>query len=272
MGGIEDSEPPLKRIKGPLGESNSFSEEPSCSLGDVMARPLTSQGDGETISSKGVIRRSEFVRIITRALYSLGYNRSGALLEEESGIPLHSPVVNSFLKQVMNGSWDEGVATLHMIGLSDEPVVKSASFLIYEQKFLELLRKENVNAALDTLRNEIVPLRINTTRVHELASCIISPSKSVVLGISGQDTDGAKSRSKFLEKLEKLLPPSVMIPERRLEHLVEKALDVQRDSCVFHNASDSDLSLFLDHQCGRNQIPSKTLQVRMCSVPTFLYF
>lgn len=278
MGGIEDSEPPLKRVKGPVAESKNFAEDSSvteslvCSLGDMMARPLTSQGDEETIGSKGVIKKSEFIKIITRALYSLGYDKSGALLEEESGIPLHSSVVNLFMQQVMDGKWDESVATLHMIGLLDEKTIKSASFLILEQKFLELLRVDKVSAAVNTLRNEIVPLQINISRVHELAACIISPSHSTAVGLSGQDTEGAKSRSRFLEELQKLLPASVIIPERRLEHLVERALDVQRDSCLFHNTLDSDLSLYSDHHCGRNQIPSQTLQVRLGSGLILLYF
>ncbi|KAK5835727.1 hypothetical protein PVK06_011428 [Gossypium arboreum] len=197
MGVAEDSEPPLKRVKGPLEESKSLPEDHStaksvsCSLGDQMARPLTSQGDGETIGSQGVIRKAEFIKIITRALYSLGYDKSGALLEEESGIPLHSSVVNLFMGQVTNGKWDDSVATLRTIGLSDE-IMKSASFLILEQKFLELLKMEKVAVALDTLRNEIVPLHVNLDRVHKLASCIISPSQCIRLGISGQDTEGTK--------------------------------------------------------------------------------
>ncbi|KAK3198040.1 hypothetical protein Dsin_021455 [Dipteronia sinensis] len=76
------------------------------------------------------------------------------------------------------------------------------------------------------------------------------------------DNEGAKSRSEFLTKLQKLLPPSIVIPEKRLEHLVESALDVQQDSCAFHNTLDSDLSLYSNHRCGRNRIPSPTLQVR----------
>ncbi|XVE49674.1 hypothetical protein DITRI_Ditri01bG0100200 [Diplodiscus trichospermus] len=267
MGVIEDSEPPLKRVKVPLEESKSLPEDPStagsvsCSLGDQMARPLSSQGDGETVGSQCVIKKAEFIKIITRALYSLGYDKSGALLEEESGIPLHSSVVNLFMQQVTDGKWDDSVATLHLIGLSDETIVNSASFLILEQKFLELLKMEKIAAALDTLRNEIVPLHVNLNRVHELAACTISPLHCVRLGISGQDTEGMKSRSKILEKLQKLLPAAIMIPEKRLEHLVERALDIQREACVFHNTSDSDLSLYSDHQCGKNQIPSQTLQI-----------
>ncbi|XP_010256454.1 PREDICTED: WD repeat-containing protein 26 isoform X2 [Nelumbo nucifera] len=226
-----------------------------------MARPLPSQGDEQMVGSKGLIERGEFVRIITKALYSLGYERSGALLEEESGIPLHSSMVNLFRQQLLDGSWDESVDTLHKIGLADEGIVKSASFLIFEQKLFELLDKKKVMDALKTLRMEIAPLGINKDRVHELSTCIVSPSQSVLLGCPSQEVVSAKSRMKLLEKLQKLLPPTVMIPERRLEHLIEQALNVQRESCVFHNSLDSVLSLYSDHQCGKDQIPSRTLQV-----------
>ncbi|XP_043688903.1 WD repeat-containing protein 26 homolog [Telopea speciosissima] len=267
MGGVEDDEPPTKRVKVSSGElrsllNNSSLTEPLVgSLGDLMARPLPSQGDEEMVGTKGIIKRVEFVRIITKALYSLGYEKSGALLEKESGIPLHSSVVNSFRQQVLDGNWDESVATLHKIGLTDETVVKSASFLILEQKFFELLEKDKFMDALKTLRSEIAPLCINTSRVHELSACIVSPSRCLLSGLSSQDIVSTNSRSKLLGKLQELLPPTVMIPERRLEHLVEQALNVQREACVFHNSLDSALSLYSDHQCGKDQIPSHTLQV-----------
>uniref|UniRef100_A0A2P2MMZ7 WD-repeat protein n=1 Tax=Rhizophora mucronata TaxID=61149 RepID=A0A2P2MMZ7_RHIMU len=262
MGVQEDNQPPLKRAKFPCGgfmnHSSVAGPPAACSLSDLMPRPPTSPNYVETVGSKGVIKRSEFIRIITRALYSLGYDKSGALLEEESGIPLHSSVLTLLIQKVMDGKWNQSVAMLNTIGLLDEATVKSASFLILEQKFLELLEVDNVVAALDTLRNEIVPLRINMNRAHELAACVISPSRGLILSL---DTKGSNSKSKVLENLEKLLPPALLVPEKRLEHLVERALDVQRDACLFHNTLDSDISLYSDHQCGRNQIPSQTMQI-----------
>ncbi|KAL8105700.1 WD repeat-containing protein 26 homolog isoform X2 [Apium graveolens] len=259
----EDNEPPSKRLKGPQGVSKDYTlhkQTASTSLGDSMARPLSLQRDDETIGLKGIIKKQEFVKIINRALYSLGYSKTATILEEESGIPLRSSAVTLFMQQVVDGKWDECLSTLHNIGLTDEAIVKSASFLILEQKFLELLRKGKHMAALLTLRNEIVPLSINGVRVHELSTYIIYPSQFLALGLSDQDTDIALSRANCLEKLQKLLPAAIMIPESRLEHLVEQALDVQRDACVFHNTLNSELSLYTDHQCGRDQIPSKTLQ------------
>ncbi|KAF5770375.1 putative transcription factor WD40-like family [Helianthus annuus] len=46
-----------------------------------------------------------------------------------------------------------------------------------------------------------------------------------------------------------------MIPQ-----LVEQALDLQREACVFHNSDVGETSLFTNHHCGRDQIPSQTIQ------------
>ncbi|KAL3502469.1 hypothetical protein ACH5RR_036918 [Cinchona calisaya] len=267
MGGVEDDEPPSKRVRiscsklGGLSNGKSLREPASCSLCDSMARPLLSEGDDEVVGPKGVVRKIEFVRIIAEALYSLGYKKTGAHLEEESGIPLHSSAVNSFMQQVLDGNWDESVVTLHKIGLVDESIIKLASFVILEQKFFELLDGENFMDALKTLRTEIAPLCVNSDRVRELSSCIIDPSHHDLCRFSGKDTLTVKSRSKLLEELQSLLPPTVMIPEKRLVHLVEQALDLQRDACKFHNSMVEEMSLLTDHQCGRDHIPSQTLQI-----------
>jgi WD repeat-containing protein 26 len=273
MGGFEDDEPPSKRARASSVESASL---PDCfsflksanPLGSTMARPLPSQGKEVMIGSKGVIKRDEFVRIITKALYSLGYDKTGAVLEEESGITLHDPPVTLFRKQVIDGHWDNAVSTLKKIGL-DENVVKSAAFSILEQKFFELLRNDNVMDAMKTLRSEITPLGVNRKRVHELSSCIISCSpQQLFLGFSKLGINSSDSRLKLLEELQKVLPPTVMVPERRLENLVEQALTVQRDACYFHNSVDG-LSLYIDHHCRKDQIPSRTLQVKTMLVSLY---
>ncbi|KAF3666416.1 Transducin family protein / WD-40 repeat family protein isoform 2 [Capsicum annuum] len=267
MGAAEDDEPPSKRVKFSSGQlieisDRTFFRNPSsCSFSDLMARPLALQGDDEVVGTKGVVKKVELVRIITEALYSLGYKKTGACLEEESGLPLHSSVVNFFMQQILDGKWDESVSTLRKIGLVDEKIVKLASFVILEQKFLELLDKEKVIDALKTLRDEISPLCINIDRVHHLSSCIISPSQRALTGVSGQAIVKVKSRSKLLEELQRLLPPTVMVPEKRLVHLVEQAIDLQLDACRFHNSVVSEMSLLTDHQCGRDQIPSLTMQI-----------
>ncbi|KAL8120592.1 WD repeat-containing protein 26 homolog isoform X1 [Apium graveolens] len=263
MGVIDDFEPPLKRLKGPpvvTKEDTLHKLAESSSSRDSMAMPLSSQRENETVGLKGIIRKHEFVKIINRALCSLGYSKTATILEDESGIPLHSSAATLFMQQVVDGKWDQCLATLHIIGPTDEVTLKSAFFFILEQKFLDHLREGKFMDALLTLRNDIVPLSINSGRIHDLSAYIINPSQFLALGLSDQDTAIAISRAKCLENLQNLLP-AAMIPERRLEHLVEQALDVQRDACLFHNTLNHDLSLYSDHQCGKDHIPSETLQI-----------
>lgn len=74
----------------------------------------------------------------------------------------------------------------------------------------------------------------------------------------GSDFD--ESRRRLVAELQELLPPPITVPSRRLEYLVEMALVAQRDSCVYHN-STSGISLYQDHSCRRDQIPTTTLQI-----------
>lgn len=267
MGGVEDDQPPLKRVKVAAkhlrGFTNGYStKESTSSLSLMMARPLSSQGDDEILGTKGIVKKVELVRIITEALYSLGYERTGAHLEEESGIHLQSSVVKLFMQHILDGNWDKSINTLHKFSQLDETTIKSASFIILEQKFLELLDDEKLMDALKTLRTEIAPLCINSNRIHNLSARIVSPFQRDQTEIVANTAMKAKSRSMLLEELQRIFPPTVIIPERRLVHLVEQALELQRDACIFHNSLVGDMSLYTDHQCGRDQIPSHTLQVR----------
>ncbi|PWA71704.1 CTLH, C-terminal LisH motif-containing protein [Artemisia annua] len=256
MGGLEDEQPPSKRMKASSMESRGLSNGKKVLKEPSMALPL----NDEIIGSKGV-KKAEFVRIIAEALYSLGYNKTGAHLEQESGIQFHSSVVTVFVQQILDGSWDESLDSLHKIGIADETVIKLACFIILQQKFLELLDGKKVMDALKTLRTEIAPLSINEIRVRELSSLVLSPSPKVVNGTSGKEVVKSKARVELLEDLQKVFPPTVMIPERRLLQLVEQAIDLQRDNCLFHNSVNGETSLFADHSCGRDKIPSHTVQI-----------
>ena len=55
----------------------------------------------------------------------------------------------------------------------------------------------------------------------------------------------------------------MMIPEGRLQNLVEQALDRQLERCLYHNVRKPMVSLLSDYQCGREQIPSVVYQVSL---------
>eukprot|EP00243_Klebsormidium_subtile_P002915 TRINITY_DN15944_c0_g1_i1.p1 TRINITY_DN15944_c0_g1~~TRINITY_DN15944_c0_g1_i1.p1 ORF type:complete len:606 (-),score=172.76 TRINITY_DN15944_c0_g1_i1:173-1990(-) len=213
----------------------------------------------EFLGPRGIIRRTEYVRLITQALRGLGYASTAARLEEESSIPLQSDAVNRLQDGVLVGRWEECVTLLRELRLDNQDVYKNAKFLILQQKFLEALEEGSTGLALKVLRNELAPLKVNTPQLHRLAAWVMCTNSADLLAQSHWSP--GESRYKLLLDLQRLLPPSVLIPEKRLEVLVEQALAHQQAACEFHNTQDEAFCLFADHKCGRDQIPTETVQV-----------
>ncbi len=59
-----------------------------------------------------------------------------------------------------------------------------------------------------------------------------------------------------------LLPAQVMVAGRRLEALLEQAIDAQLRRCMFHNNHRVAVSLLTDYVAGAEQIPTRTVQAR----------
>eukprot|EP01089_Gocevia_fonbrunei_P011934 TRINITY_DN2677_c0_g1_i1.p1 TRINITY_DN2677_c0_g1~~TRINITY_DN2677_c0_g1_i1.p1 ORF type:complete len:436 (+),score=66.54 TRINITY_DN2677_c0_g1_i1:516-1823(+) len=75
------------------------------------------------------------------------------------------------------------------------------------------------------------------------------------------DGIGKKSRSELLATLRRFVSSNKLLPEKRLETLLFQAMEQQRSNCLYHNTRDSSFSLFEDHSCGRDQIPTETKQI-----------
>ena len=62
-------------------------------------------------------------------------------------------------------------------------------------------------------------------------------------------------------RLQVVLPPDILLPSRRLQVLVEQAMELQLMRCRYHNQPVPVFSLLSDYSCGPEQIPSVTTQV-----------
>lgn len=78
---------------------------------------------------------------------------------------------------------------------------------------------------------------------------------------------GENARRDLMERLQRFLPPSIMLPPKRLTTLLEQAAVHQAKSCLFHNKVGSPFygldSSFLsvDHSCSKQDFPCETMQV-----------
>lgn len=206
----------------------------------------------------------DIVRIIGQHLIAMGFSKTVETLMNESGCRMDHPVASRFRDHVMKGEWGKANADLQELrGLLENPDhLMEMQFLMLEQKYLELLEEGKVIEALSTLRYELTPLNHKTNRVHQLSAYIMCSTAEDVR--EQAHWAGKVSRSQLMEHLQQFLPPSIMLPPKRLDALLKQALDWQTDRCPYHNSVstwDENTCLVVDHLCSKEGFPSITRQV-----------
>ncbi|EFN54760.1 hypothetical protein CHLNCDRAFT_35720 [Chlorella variabilis] len=232
------------------------------------------------LGRRGLIDRTEYVRVLEQALRALGYEEVAAQLEAASGIVQQPPAAAAFRRAVLSGDFDDALRLLPSVA-ADEGVMDRAKFLLLKQKYMEGVQRGHTAEALQVLRQELQPLRVQQQVLHSLAALLLrSPAAAGAAGMMGSplapagagttsgDSAGgvspeqlAAGRAALLDELQDSLMPSLLIPERRLEGLVEQALASQLDHSKYHNCLHTRLSLFTDYQAGAEQLPTEPSQV-----------
>ncbi|KAF5304558.1 hypothetical protein FQA39_LY09609 [Lamprigera yunnana] len=209
----------------------------------------------------------DIVRLIGQYLKSEGLNRTADSLMLESGCRLDHPAAAKFRQHIMDGDWTKADHDLQELKglLGEANNLVEMKFLILEQKYLEYLEDGRVLDALHVLRNELTPLQHNTVRVHQLSSYMMCSSTQELRSRTNWEGKGAKSRSMLMDKLQKFLPASVMLPPCRLRALLNQALEFQTLRCSHHNTAQGSIlnntSLLVDHCCPKDEFPTHTIQI-----------
>uniref|UniRef100_A0A3B5LNM1 WD repeat-containing protein 26 n=1 Tax=Xiphophorus couchianus TaxID=32473 RepID=A0A3B5LNM1_9TELE len=229
------------------------------SVGPCSGTSATSTASGSEVGSLKKKKRlsqteEDVIRLIGQHLHGLGL-QTVDLLMQESGCRLEHPSASKFRNHVMEGEWDKAENDLNELrALMHSPNAIRMKFLLLQQKYLEYLEDGKVLEALQVLRGELTPLKYNTDRIHVLSYLMCSHADDLRAKAEWEGK-GTASRSRLLDKLQ-YLPPSVMLPPRRLHTLLRQAVELQRDRCLYHNTKlDNNLdsvSLLLDHVCSES--------------------
>jgi len=229
----------------------------------------------------------EVVRLIGQHLSDLGLKSASDVLMAESGCRLDDPSSSTFRHLVLKGDWSGAVNVLEDLKhhLASTAVLKEMKFIMLEQKYLEYLHEGKTYEALKVLQHEMSPLNHSTQKTHQLSLLLMlpltnavnslmvqpgkSPNRSIISSPAAVHNNIAQlpnvpDRSEVMEKLQAFLPPSVMLPPRRLQTLLTQASIHQRESCIYHNRlGDGEVprNYCVDHACSSQTFPSETIQI-----------
>ncbi|CAG2106775.1 unnamed protein product, partial [Medioppia subpectinata] len=253
------------------GSNGSNGSAPNgLSVNGVNEEPINECICDESLTKLVHIKSStdqDIIRLIGQYLRVLGLNRTVDQLIQESGCRLDHPSAAKFQTYVMNGEWAQAESALCELNpLLDSPkALTKMKFLLLEQKYMENIEESKCVEALNCLRHELTPLKYNTARVHQLSRFLMCNTSEELRKISSWEGKGMPSRIKLMEKLQSFLPPTVMLPPRRLLTLLCQAVDLQKDRCPYHNfttdAGLDSVNLLVDHVCSREDFPSESIQI-----------
>ncbi|CAG9460671.1 unnamed protein product [Pedinophyceae sp. YPF-701] len=227
--------------------------------------------EARMLGTKGEIERSEYIRLLQQALKDIGYEEIAEQLQKQSGIACEADQVPVLRKAIQSGDWAAATGALDGLSFASETDRTDARFWILERSVVELIEDGKTDQALETIRKQVAPLGVHSERVHDMAASLLLPGIAA-LGTSGAETDAAANghdssdpsrhdaRKLLLSRIESIMLPSMMVPERRLETLLEQALSWQAERCVYLNTSGP-RGLMRDADATRDQLPGRLVQV-----------
>mmetsp|Transcript_9667 Transcript_9667/g.29439 ORF Transcript_9667/g.29439 Transcript_9667/m.29439 type:complete len:347 (-) Transcript_9667:1846-2886(-) len=255
----------------------------------AMAPPLLPSG----------LRAADVVRLMAQCIHEMGYTEVAQSLEEHAGVKALAEPVAAFRHAILNGDWPSVEAHIDQLQLTERSS-RSVRFLILRQKFYELLESRGAAEAMVCLREEIAPLEVTEgarlahdvdncssiqptngihhqpstqhsrtvelgsarlgRNLHELSRCLMCRGLEELHAQTGWDGATGSSRCRLLEELQAFVPPTLLLPERRLDTLLQQAVQWQtRHSSIPHKPSEEGL-LFQDIRMRQNIVPNRPLQ------------
>jgi WD40 repeat protein len=239
----------------------------SASTQTILTSSSYPSNNGNTNTSRIFTNsQKEVLRLIGQHLQSVGLNKTVDILIHESGCVLEHEQASNFRELIMSGKWSESLIALEKLKqyIEERDGIQQMKYLILEQKYFELIEDNHPMDALQCLRNEIQGLKIRTERTHELTTFLMFNSMKDMYKAANWSGKGFASRQNLMEKLQKYLPPDIMLPPKRLESLLSQAVELQQERCTYHvkpgKLTLDDVSLLKDHACTKQTFPCVTIQ------------
>lgn len=130
--------------------------------------------------------KTQLTKVILQELQNLGYEAAFSKLQKESDIKLENNLEHKLRQFVIMGQFENAIDLLDLnFNLEQLKVVendrnknfqKTYKFMIYQQKYLEMIEMRNSKEALEILRNQLTKYSNDEQFLHKLACLMMSRS------------------------------------------------------------------------------------------------
>lgn len=228
--------------------------------GNIMDDTNSSDTQPDPNLTESGLDRRELVRIIVQAIDSLGYTHSARTLEKEANVEAMSLQMRKLRDCVLLGRWDQLEQVLNEVTVfTSESDARAARFVLYEQKFLELLESGHTAQALECLRNDLTRLSPDPKLLHKLPLLCMCTTPEEVREHADWPGAGRQSRSSVLQKLQSYIPASELLQENRLENLLCQTIEHQKRITMFPYTKQNKVSLLEDMVHCKDRVPREIL-------------
>eukprot|EP00884_Botryococcus_braunii_P020191 jgi/Botrbrau1/6856/Bobra.152_2s0015.1 len=204
--------------------------------------------------------KEDLLRLIIQQIYLFGYDEVAGKLEHDSNTKVEHPDIKSLRQAVEVGNWSAAVGIVKELDL-EEKSKNEAVFIILKAKFLEGLERRDKLKALQCLREELSPIPGYLENVKQLSALLLCSTPQELYSKADCRRSETPGRQWLIQELQGVLPASLMVPERRLEQLVDQAIAWQLAQCAGFNSDKVQVSLLSDFTCGKERVPSITTQI-----------
>ncbi|GFE54634.1 WD G-beta repeat containing protein [Babesia ovis] len=206
--------------------------------------------------------KSHLVRIVMQLLLDMGYTETVETLERESNYRYKLPGMVQFEEAVLQNDMKTARTLLSQFTLPQE-IRMACVFLLSQQSFATTLHRNDLDEAIRILSEDLSPAVFDEEtqeRVDLCSSLIVYPSpQRALVEHLGWDVD--KSTSMLWSRIATLISPELCVPPRRMQQLLQQALELQEIYCPNHldAPKKSVPSLYEDHSCPPSKTPAQCI-------------
>ncbi|RLN57393.1 hypothetical protein BBJ28_00002695 [Nothophytophthora sp. Chile5] len=209
------------------GAVDNGTEHGAAGSAEALSRPSEEQNWSQK-------KQKKWARLLLRELYDLGYRDAAASLEREAAVQLCSFAMERFQEHVRGQEWDLALQLVvpgdgsDKLRMRSAQATREAALLLLQRKYIDLLLRKEVSAALRTFQEEILPVYApseeEVKQLAELLLCKVAEEMAERAQMPWKDED-------LRARIECLVSPDEIIPEGVLRVSVCLSAVVMRLRC-----------------------------------------